>query len=142
MAELTLDALMTLVAVGWVDGELHHREASAILRIARAQGLAPEEVQRLEEACSAPVRLAGPEGLPRVERLYLYGLARWIVQVDGVVTSEEDNVVDAVAMALRIGGGGRRAVDAIVERIGAAHGLDPDCFDVAELRRAIASTLG
>lgn len=142
MAGLSVEALMTLVAIGWVDGELHAHESAAILRVARAQGLDEADLARISEAFRAPVRLGDPGDLPRAERLFLYGLARWLVQVDGVVTSEEHNVVDAIAMALRIAGRGRKAVDAIVARIGEERGIEPERFDVDALRSAIAEVLG
>jgi uncharacterized membrane protein YebE (DUF533 family) len=146
MAEKTRlgrDVYVALAAVGWADGKLDQDEADAIVRAALDEGLELAEINEIEEATKKPVDLTVVErGLTKEDRLYVYGIARWIARMDGVVSSEEEQALQKLGDALKVPERPRQIVEAIVEDVAKSSGdARPARYDLPALRRILAERL-
>ena len=137
------DVYVALAAVGWADGKLDQNEADAIVRAALDEGLELEEIGEIEKATKNPVDLAVVErGLSKEDRLYVYGIARWIARIDGVVSAAEEAVLQKLGDQLKVPVRPREIVERIVEDVAAASGDDrPAEYDLPALRRILAERL-
>jgi len=137
------DVYIALAAVGWADGKLDQNEADAIVRAALDEGLELEEIGEIEAATKQPVDLTVVErGLSKEDRLYVYGIARWIARIDGVVSSAEEAALQKLGDALKVPERPREIVESIVESVAAMSGDDrPAQYDLPALRRILAERL-
>lgn len=90
-SRLGKDVFVALAAIAWADGKLDPDEADAIVRAAADEGLDLEEIAEIEAATGSPVDLGVIDraGMSKEDRLFVYGVACWIANMDGEVTSEE-----------------------------------------------------
>lgn len=102
--ELGKDVFVALAALAWADGSVAPEEVEALLGAAAASGLMPEEMEAVEEALLNPVAIEQLETLKikGKDRLFVYGVALWLVQADGVVTEDECEAVSKLARVLRL----------------------------------------
>jgi len=137
------DVYIALAAVGWADGKLDPDEADAIVRAALEEGLELADIAEIEEATKKPVDISiMDQRLSKEDRLYVYGIAAWIVRMDGVVTEGESTALAKLASALKIPDRPREIVSKIVADIAALSGDNrPDRYDLPELRRVIGERL-
>jgi uncharacterized membrane protein YebE (DUF533 family) len=137
------DVYVALAAVGWADGKLDQDEADAIVRAALDEGLSLEEIGEIEAATKKPVELhAVEQRLSKEDRLYVYGLARWITRMDGVVTDAENAALTRLGETLKIPERPREIVEKVVEDVAKLSGDDrPAQYDLLALRRILAERL-
>jgi cytochrome P450/tellurite resistance protein len=90
-------ALSALATVIWADGTMADEEATALLRIARASGLAADEITAVEQATRerAPA-LVAPLELDAAAAEHLFSLACLIAAADGKVDPREREAVTAL----------------------------------------------
>ena len=133
---------MALAAIGWADGTLDADEASGLLRAARAHGVSEAELRELEAQIAKPVELGDidREALSPWQKLLTYALAAWLSNVDGVVTTDEQRILDRLGVALDLPFPIRcRTERAALEA--AAGDSRPERYDFAALARALRERL-
>jgi uncharacterized membrane protein YebE (DUF533 family) len=137
------DVYVALAAVGWADGKLDQDEADAIVRAALEEGLELAEIGEIEQATRARVELASVEQrLSKEDRLYVYGIARWITGMDGVVTEAESAALRRLGEVLKIPERPREIVEQVVADVAKLSGDDrPAQYDLVALRRILAERL-
>jgi uncharacterized membrane protein YebE (DUF533 family) len=137
------DVYVALAAVGWADGKLDQDEADAIVRAALDEGLELAEIGEIEAATKKPVELSTVEQrLSKEDRLYVYGIARWITRIDGVVTDAEAAALKRLGETLKIPERPREIVEKVVEDVAKLSGDDrPAQYDLVALRRILAERL-
>lgn len=98
------DVFIALAAVAWADGTLEPDEADAIVRAAVDLGVELHEIAAIEEATRKPIPLTKLDktSLSKDDRVFVYGIASWIAQLDGKVTDEESTSLATLAEALEI----------------------------------------
>ena len=127
---MSFDSLMTLMAVGWVDGQLDPAEAQAVMAAARQSRLPPEQMAQLQAATLTPVEFDELPSLSKDERLAVYAMARWIAKADGKVTRAENQALTAMGVLLRLKTDERRAMDQIVAEIGSTDHRDVNLLNL------------
>lgn len=139
---LNPDVFRTLIAIGWIDGELDEEESSAILRAAREEGLEEYTLDELEAATRAPIELDDIDitSLTSADKLYIYAVSSWIAQIDGTVTGTERAALHAVAALIGVTGKGRAEMDATVAELSGRDDA-PARLDLRGLRLAIQARL-
>ncbi len=138
------DVYVALAAVGWADGKLEADEADAIVRCALEEGLELEEIAEIEAATKNPIDLGVIErkGLSKEDRLYVYGVARWIARMDGVVSDSEKAALKKLGDELKVPDRPREIVDHIVETVATEYGDSrPSRYDLGALRTIIGERL-
>ncbi|MFT7518103.1 MAG: uncharacterized membrane protein YebE (DUF533 family) [Kiritimatiellia bacterium] len=115
---MSFESLMTLMAVGWVDGDLDPSEANAVLAAARQSRLPADQMAKLEHATKEPVDFNDLPELSKDERLAVYAMARWIAKADGKVTRAENQALTAMGVLLRLKRTERTAMDHIIAEMG------------------------
>lgn len=135
---LHITVFKTLLATGWIDGELSAEEANAILQAARDEGLSKGDIKQLTEAAKAPIDFDDLqlEDLTPEDKLFVYAAALWVTRVDGKVTPEERSALQAISLILRITRKGQAAMERAVTEL-AADEERPDRLDLRGLRRLI-----
>jgi uncharacterized membrane protein YebE (DUF533 family) len=98
------DVFVALAAVAWADGTVDPDEADAIVRAAVDLGVELEEIAAIEEATRVKVALSDVNvaALSKDDRLFVYGIACWVAQLDGKVTREESMALDGLAERLEV----------------------------------------
>jgi uncharacterized membrane protein YebE (DUF533 family) len=137
------DVYVALAAVGWADGKLDQDEADAIVRAALDEGLELSEIGEIEQATKTRVELSAVEQrLSKEDRLYVYGIARWITRMDGVVTEAEAAALKNLGEVLKIPDRPREIVEKVVEDVTRlSEGDRPAQYDLAALRRILSERL-
>ena len=137
MTPLSFDVFQSLLAIGWIDGNLHPDEASAILAAAADAGVPAADVERLRAMSATKVEFGDLQmaGLSREQRLYVYGVASWVARADATVTKDEQAGLHAVATLLGVSGKGRRKMDDVVDELRAEGATER--LDLVGLRRKI-----
>jgi uncharacterized membrane protein YebE (DUF533 family) len=137
------DVYVALAAVGWADGKLDQDEADAIVRAALDEGLELAEIAEIEQATKQRVELSAVEQrLSKEDRLYVYGIARWITGMDGVVTEAESAALKRLGEVLKIPDRPREIVEKVVEEVAKLSGDDrPAQYDLVALRRVLTERL-
>ncbi len=89
--DLPASALLAIAAVAWADGFLRKSEAQALLRVARAAELSPEDYARVQAALDTAPALDALdlEPLTGQARALAYAIATWLAKLDGVTNTEE-----------------------------------------------------
>lgn len=139
-SRLSRDVFMALAAVAWSDGSLDPDEADAIVRAALEEGLDLDTVAEIEEATRSPVALGTLDrhALTREERLFVYGMAKWIARMDGVITQAESSILERLAGHLDIPDRARAQVEGIVQEVAELPDGDrPPQYDLRRLRELI-----
>lgn len=90
------DVFLALAAVIWADGRVVPSEAKAIADAARACGLSGDDLTAVVGATLERTELPTSLKLTHDEQLFVYGIAVWLAEVDGVVTHEETAVVSKI----------------------------------------------
>jgi len=100
--ELPKQSFLALAAVGWVDGSLQRVEATGLLRAAKEAGLPANAVAEVEAATKNKLDLAGIDlaGMSQWEQVLTYALAAWFAQVDGVVSTSENDLLGELGKKL------------------------------------------
>lgn len=87
------DVFLALASIVWADGRVVPAEAKALADAARACGIKGDDLVAVVGATlerqSAPQRLT----LTHDEKLFVYGVAVWLAEVDGVVSYEETEAI-------------------------------------------------
>jgi len=138
------DVYLALAAVGWADGTLDPEEADAIVRTALEEGLELDAVQEIEEATKRPTEIGVIDRLnmSKADRLYVYAVAAWITRLDGVVTTEEEAILEKLSTALGIPDAPRKHADLVLAEIAALPAGDrPARFDLIALRTTLEERL-
>jgi uncharacterized membrane protein YebE (DUF533 family) len=141
---LKKDVFVALAAIAWADGVLDAEEADAIVRAAVDEGLALEEIAAIEAATSNPVDLGAIDrsGLSKEDRLFVYGVACWIAQIDGHVTEEETAALAQLGERLGVPERPRATVETFAREIAALpDGNRPARYDLTRLRAMIAERI-
>jgi len=141
-APLTRELFQSLLAIGWIDGELADNELEAILGAARSAGRTEQEVQSLREMAATPVTFADMDfsALDGEQRLFVYAVASWVAKIDEKVTGDERAALHAIGTLLGITGGGRRRMDETVDALRASNDA-PERLDLRGLQERIAATI-
>ncbi len=85
------DVFLALATIAWADGVVAPAEAEALVRAARASGLAGDDLAAVEAALRerSALDVVGTLHLDDEEKLYVFCLAHWIAGVDGFVDDQE-----------------------------------------------------
>jgi uncharacterized tellurite resistance protein B-like protein len=163
LPSLPEDAFLALAAVAWADGRLDPDEADAIVRAAADEGISIEGLERIERSVKAyrerppGDRLDGPLGakhgpdlsfldrssMTKYDRVFLYGVACWISQVDRVVTPEESDTLQRLGERLGVPDRLRARAEELARKVASLPDGDrPDRYDLARLRETIGNGLG
>lgn len=107
--QLGKDVFLALAAVVWADSVVTKEEAEALLTAARASGLEGADLAAIEEATRVRTHLdvLDVTRLGDDEREYVYALATWLANADGVVVDEEREVIRALGDRLVLGADAR-----------------------------------
>ncbi len=102
--QLGKDVFVALAAIAWADGEVAPEETEALLGAASASGLSGADLEAVEAATKTPVPLERLTSLSfdGDERLFVYSVALWLIEADGVITPEETAAMDALARAMNL----------------------------------------
>ncbi len=131
---------MALAAVGWADGQLSSDEADAIVRAACDEGLDLAEIGAIEEATKKPLDVGAIDisKMSKADRLFVYAVGTWIVNIDGAVAAAEKAALDRLGQALRIPARPREIVHEITAAIGRlSHGDEPAFYNLPKLRTTL-----
>ncbi len=142
--KLGRDVYIALAAIGWADGQLDEEEADAIVRTALEEGLELDEIQEIEEATKQPIDLGviDRKNLSKEDRLFVYAVASWMSRLDGRVSAEEIDALEALGEALKVPETPRAHADAIAQEVANfEEGDRPSRYDLAALRRIIGERL-
>lgn len=142
MDRLPKECFVALAAIGWADGNLDPEEARELLRAARAYGVEEADVRALAARFASPVELGDIDrhALSPWERLLTYALATWLTRVDGVVTADEQRMLDRLGVALDLPFAIRCRAEAAT-RAAAEGDVLPSRFDFASLARVLRERL-
>jgi uncharacterized membrane protein YebE (DUF533 family) len=138
------DVFIALAAIGWSDGTLDPEEADAIVRCAVEEGLELDQIAEIETATSSRIELGviDRSAMSKEDRLFVYAVARWIVEIDGTVKDEEVAALETLGERLGIPERPRSQAERIVHEIAALpEGDRPSRYDLAKLRLVIAERL-
>ncbi len=139
------DVFIALAAIAWADGTLSPDEADGIVRAASDEGFSLEELARIEAATVAKVDLARAidrSPMTKEDRLFVYAVAAWIARMDGNVTLEESDALQALGGRLALPDRLRARAESIVSEVAALPDGDrPLRYDLAMLRRLIGQRL-
>lgn len=138
------DIFVALAAIGWADGKLDPDEADAIVRAAVECGLELDEIAEIEKATSSKIDLGiiDRAGMTKEDRLFVYAIARWVAEIDGKVTDEENQALAALGEKLGLPEKPRAHAELIAKEVAAMpEGDRPDRYDVPKLRALIGERL-
>ncbi|MEO8801012.1 MAG: DUF533 domain-containing protein [Polyangiaceae bacterium] len=138
------DIFVALAAIAWADGTLDPDEADAIVRAAVECGLELDEIAEIEKATSSKIDLGVIDraGMTKEDRLFVYAIARWIAEIDGHVTDEENQALAALGEKLGLPEKPRAHAEHIAKEVAAMpEGDRPDRYDVPKLRALIGERL-
>jgi tellurite resistance protein len=143
MPQVSFELFQTLLAIGWLDGELVEAERDAVLEAAVEAGLSESELQKLRTLAQSPVTFADMrfEHLEGAQRLLIYAVASWVAQADETISGEERAALHAMATLLTVTGAGRKAMDDLVAEVRARPDA-PARLDIATLTERIAQRMG
>lgn len=144
MQKLNKDIFVALAAVAWADGQLDPDEADAIVRAAVDCGLELDEITEIESATKERIDLGTVDrtGLSKQDRLFVYAVACWIVQLDGTVTEDEQRTLTALGEKLGVPERPRRVAEKLAKEIASLpEGDRPARYDLAQLHARIGDRL-
>jgi uncharacterized membrane protein YebE (DUF533 family) len=144
MEKLNKDVFVALAAVAWADGKVDPDEADAIVRAAVDCGLELDEISEIESATKTKIDLGAIERGPlsKQDRMFVYAIACWIAQLDGLVTEEEQATISALGETLGVPERARRVSEKLAKEIAALpEGDRPARYDLDKLRARIGDRL-
>ena len=139
------DVYLALAAVGWADGSLDADEADAIVKTALEEGLDLKEIEAIETATKEGIALDTLDlsRLSVADRGYVYGVARWIAGLDGVLADAELDALRALGTRLDLDDISRALAERVVREVAQLSGdATPFDYDLVALRAKIAERLG
>jgi hypothetical protein len=160
LPSLPEDAFLALAAVAWADGRLDPDEADAIVRAAADEGISIEGLESIEGSVKAyrerprggprDGKSGGPDlsfldrsNMTKHDRVFLYGVACWISQLDRIVTPEESDTLQRLGERLGVPDRLRARAEELAREIASLPDGDrPDRYDLARLRERIGDRLG
>jgi uncharacterized tellurite resistance protein B-like protein len=155
LRSLPEDAFLALAAVAWADGRLDPDEADAIVRAAADEGISIEGLESIERSAKAYRERPydgqnGPDlsfldrsSMTKHDRVFLYGVACWISQIDSIVTPEESDTLRRLGERLGVPDRLRARAEELAREIASLPDGDrPDRYDLARLRERIGDRLG
>jgi hypothetical protein len=160
LPSLPEDAFLALAAVAWADGRLDPDEADAIVRAAADEGISIEGLESIEGSVKAyrerprggpyDGKRGGPDlsfldrsNMTKHDRVFLYGVACWISQLDRIVTPEESDTLQRLGERLGVPDRLRARAEELAREIASLPDGDrPDRYDLARLRERIGDRLG
>jgi uncharacterized membrane protein YebE (DUF533 family) len=119
------DTLLALIAVAWSDGRIDPAESHGIRRAASDLSLPAGDLHVIEQAMASPITLADVETvrMDRLTRLFTYAAATGIAEIDGALTSEEQETLQLLGDRLGLSGSARnRAARTMRDVVSAAPG--------------------
>ena len=101
---LPRDVFVALAAVAWADGTVAPEEAAALRRAAGACGVTGDDLAHVESCTQRPVDLSdlGELDLSHDAKLFVYALATWMAESDGVVVDAEVDTLNALRSRLAL----------------------------------------
>lgn len=104
MPALPKQTFLALAALSWADDTIRPLERTGLLHAARECGLSDEELPEIEAALAQRTSLDGfsAEGLTEWQRIVTYALACWLARVDGVLSTDERESLQALAQRLSL----------------------------------------
>jgi uncharacterized membrane protein YebE (DUF533 family) len=155
LPSLPEDTFLALAAVAWADGRLDPDEADAIVRAAADEGISIEGLESIERSAKAYRERPydgqnGPDlsfldrsSMTKHDRVFLYGVACWISQIDRIVTPEESDTLRRLGERLGVPDRLRARAEELAREIASLPDGDrPDRYDLARLRERIGDRLG
>ena len=138
-------SFLALAAVGWADGSLQKVEATGLLRAAKEWGISEQGLVEIEGAVKkAALKIEELDlgGMSTWDQVVTYALAAWIAQLDGVVSTDENQVLIRLADQLGLSESIRkRAFAAVYDVAILPDGGKPEKYDFAKLMEKLASRL-
>jgi len=135
---------LALAAVAWADGKVEPDEADAIVRAAIDSGLELDEIAEVEAAAASPIQLSSVDvpNMSKEDRLFVYGVACWIAEIDGELDAKEAAVVSELGETLGIPEKLRARAEALVTEIAELpDDRRPARYDLDKLRALIVEKL-
>jgi len=98
--KLKRDVFRALATVVWADGVVTAAEADALCRAARASGLSGDDLKAVQQHAETRVELGSINelALDSDERVYVYAIAQWLAQIDGVAAEETQSLAQLAAL--------------------------------------------
>ena len=135
---------LALAAVAWADDMVEQDEADAIVRAAIDSGLDLDDVAEIEAAAKTPVRLAtlNLPTLSKEDRIFVYGVACWIAEIDGAINEAEAKVIAELGEALGVPEKLRARAEKLVREIAQLpEDRRPARYDLDKLRAMIVERM-
>ncbi len=135
---------LALAAVAWADGTVEQDEADAIVRAAIDSGLDLDEVAEVEAAAKSPVKLESLDlpNLGKEDRIFVYGVACWIAEIDGELNEDEAKVIAQLGEALGVPEKVRARAETLVREIAKLpEDRRPARYDLDKLRAMIVERM-
>jgi uncharacterized membrane protein YebE (DUF533 family) len=102
MNALPKQSFLALVAIGWADKQLQRVEIAGLTRAAKDAGLDGAALSEIEAATKSQTDLSALDfsSLSQWEQVLTYALAAWIAEVDGVVSTSENDMLGELGKKL------------------------------------------
>ena len=99
---LGFEVMKLLLQVAWADGVIARREVQAIAEQARDLGLSAAELQQMSACLRGAAPLPAPNlGLLRQHRAEVLKVVKRLVQSDGSVSEEEEELLEQISDLLK-----------------------------------------
>lgn len=137
--------MLALVAMAWADGTVDSRELAGIRGALRQLGLGRDDVAVVERALQEGVAMADVETvrMNRKTRLFTYAMVSWIAEVDGKVSTAEEDALQLLGDRLGLSGVAReRASVAAREAAGSSRPEDYDLLALRESLQRVVDAIG
>ncbi len=141
---LPKDAFLALGAFAWSGGKFDQDAGDGVIRAALDEGLDLEEIGEIEALMSTHLDLPKIErnSMSKEDRVFVYAVARWIANMDGVVRDEEAALLTKLADQLGIPERQRASADAVIREVSRLPDGDrPARYDLAAVRERIRERL-
>jgi hypothetical protein len=138
--KLPKQAFLALAAVVWSDDTIKKSEAGGLVRAAKECGLAGDDLAAVEGSMKKRVTVDDfePGDMTEWDRVLTYAVASWLAQLDGVVTTEENDTLAKLGEKLGVSVGTRkRATSAAFDIAVLPEGGRPDRYDFDKLATRI-----
>jgi hypothetical protein len=136
MSNLPKQSFLSLVAIGWVDGQLQRVEVTGLTRAAKEAGLGAADLAEVEAATKKQMDLSTLDfaGLSEWDKVLTYALGAWIAEVDGVVSTSEHEMLGELGGKLGLADGIQKRAAVVAHDIACLpEGGRPDKYDFQKL---------